>query len=82
MVSKFTMKEDHKDVAQYLNDFQFRVGLLSGGDAISQSVNTLLRKRHRNGVLTMLMIYFLKSFNMVDQSTLLHKVEVIYQSIS
>lgn len=45
LVSKVVMKEVDKDVAQYLNDFQFRFGVSDGVEAILHSVNRVLSKQ-------------------------------------
>jgi hypothetical protein len=76
------MKGVSKNVAKYLNDFQFGVGISGGAEAILHSANRLLSQRHRDGSLAMLTVDFSNAFNMVDRSALLHEVRVRCPSIS
>ncbi|MCI35840.1 reverse transcriptase-like protein, partial [Trifolium medium] len=54
LVSKVAMKGVGKDVTQYLNDFQFGVGISGGAEAILHSANRVLSQRHGDGSLAML----------------------------
>ncbi|MCI64528.1 hypothetical protein A2U01_0085786, partial [Trifolium medium] len=67
------MKGVGKDVAKYLNDFQFGVDISGGAEAILHSANRVLSERHGDGSLTMLTVDFSNAFNMVDRSALLHE---------
>ncbi|KAK2402907.1 hypothetical protein QL285_052393 [Trifolium repens] len=82
LVSKVAMKGVGKDVAKYLNDFQFGVGISGGAEAILHSANRLLSQRHDDGSLAMLTVDFSNAFNMVDKSALLREVRVRCPSIS
>ncbi|KAK2455796.1 hypothetical protein QL285_003218 [Trifolium repens] len=82
LVSKVAMKGVGKDVAKYLNDFQFGVGISGGAEAILHSANRLLSQRHGDGSLAMLTVDFSNAFNMVDRSALLREVRVRCPSIS
>jgi hypothetical protein len=82
LVSKVAMKGVGKDMAKYLNDFQFGVGISGGAEAILHSVNRVLSERHADGSLAMLTVDFANAFNMVDRSALLHEVRVRCPSIS
>jgi len=76
LVSKVAMKGVGKDMTKYLNDFQFRVGVSGGAEAILHSVNRVLNLRHVDGSLTMLTVDFLNAFNLVDRSALLREVRL------
>jgi hypothetical protein len=60
-----------KDVAKYLNEFQFGVRISGGAEPILHGANRVLSQRHRDGSLTM-----------VDRTTLLREVRGICPSIS
>ncbi|MCI38941.1 hypothetical protein A2U01_0060170 [Trifolium medium] len=64
------MKGVGKDVAKYLNDFQFGVGISGGAEAIWHSANRVLSKRHGDGSLVMLTVDFSNAFNMVDSKVI------------
>ncbi|MCI33214.1 hypothetical protein A2U01_0054431, partial [Trifolium medium] len=66
IVSKVAMKGVGKNVAKYLNDFQFGVGISGGAEANLHSANRLLSQQHRDGFLAMLTVDFSNAFNMVD----------------
>lgn len=70
------MKGASKDVARYLNEFQFRVEVSGAVEAILYSNKKVLSKRHKNGYLIVLMVDFSNVFNMVDRSSLLNDVTV------
>ncbi|KAL6505584.1 hypothetical protein OROHE_022963 [Orobanche hederae] len=82
LVSKVAMKGVGKDMARYLNDFQFGVGVSGGAEAILHSANRVLSNRHEDGSMTMLNVDFSNAFNMVDRSALLREVRVRCPSIS
>lgn len=46
LISKVFIKRVNKDVAHYLNDFLFGVGVSSGVEPILHNVNMVLSKRH------------------------------------
>jgi hypothetical protein len=71
-----------KDMAKYLNDFQFGVGVSGGAKAILHCVNRVLNPRHGDGSLTMLTVDILNAFNLVDRSALLREVRLRCPSIS
>jgi hypothetical protein len=50
------MKGVEKDMAQYLNDFQFGVEISSGADAVWHSANMVLSRRYKDGSLVMLTV--------------------------
>jgi hypothetical protein len=76
------MKGVGKDMAKYLSDFQFGVGVLGGAETILHSVNIVLNLRHGDGSLTLLTVDFSDAFNLVDRSALLREVRLICTSIS
>jgi len=82
LVSKVAMKGVGKDMAKYLNDFQFGVGVSGGAEPILHSVSRLLNLRHEDGSLTMLTVDFSNAFNLVDRSALLREVRFRCPSIS
>jgi len=81
LVSKVAMKGVGKDMAKYLNDFQFDVGVSGGAEVILHSVNRVLNLRHGDGSLTMLTVDFSNTFNLVDRSALLREVRLRCPSI-
>ncbi|MCI56773.1 hypothetical protein A2U01_0078024, partial [Trifolium medium] len=52
------MKGVGKNVVQYLNDFQFGIGISGGAEAILHSANMLLSQWHKDGSLAMLTVDF------------------------
>jgi hypothetical protein len=58
-------------MAKYLNDFQFRVRISSGAEAVLHSVNRVLSQRHEDGSFAIVTVIFSNAFNMVDRSGLL-----------
>ena len=74
LVSKLAMKGVGKEMAKYLNDFQFGVGVSGGAEAILHSANRLLSERHDDKSLSMLTVDFSNAFNLVNRSTLLQEV--------
>nr|GEX60898.1 putative reverse transcriptase domain-containing protein [Tanacetum cinerariifolium] len=73
LVSKVAMKGVGKEMSKYLSDFQFRVGVSGGAEAILHSVNRVLCEYHNDGSLAMLTVHFSNAFNLVDRSELLHE---------
>jgi hypothetical protein len=53
------MKGVGKDMAKYLNDFQFGDGVSGGAETILHSANRVLSLRHGDGSVTMLTVDFL-----------------------
>jgi hypothetical protein len=76
------MKGVGKDMAKYLNAFQFGVGISSGAEVVLHSANRVLSQQHEDGYLAMLTVDFSNAFNMVDRSALLQEVRVRCPSIS
>ncbi|KAM0016275.1 hypothetical protein Hdeb2414_s0030g00708901 [Helianthus debilis subsp. tardiflorus] len=74
VVSKVAMKGVGKDMAKYLGDFQFVVGVPNGAEAVLHSANRLLNAHHRDGSLAMLTVDFSNAFNLVDRIALLNEV--------
>lgn len=60
LISKVAMKGINKDVVQYLNDFQFGVGVSYYADTNFHNSNGVLSKRNRDGSLAMLTVDFSK----------------------
>ncbi|XP_076887974.1 uncharacterized protein LOC143538262 [Bidens hawaiensis] len=82
LVSKVVMRSVGKEMAKYLGDFQFGVGIPSGAEAVLHSANRFLNMFHSDGSLAMLTVDFSNAFNLVDRTTLLHEVRVRCPSIS
>ncbi|XP_076956600.1 uncharacterized protein LOC143631862 [Bidens hawaiensis] len=82
VVSKVAMKGVGKDMAKYLGDFQFGVGVLNGAEAVLHSANRFVNAHHRDGSLAMLTIDFSNAFNLVDRTALLNEVRKMCPSIS
>ena len=82
LVSKVAMKGVGKEMAKYLSDFQFGVGVSGGAEAVLHSANRVLSEYHSDGSLAMLTVDFSNAFNLVDRSALLHEVRVRCPSIS
>nr|GEV49537.1 putative reverse transcriptase domain-containing protein [Tanacetum cinerariifolium] len=60
----------------------FGVGVPSGAEAVLHGTNRFLNKFHSDGSLAMLTVDFSNAFNLVDRTTLLHKVRTRCLSIS
>ncbi|KAJ0542228.1 putative reverse transcriptase domain, exostosin [Helianthus annuus] len=82
VVSKVAMKGVGKDMAKYLGDFQFGVGVPNGAEAVLHSANRLLNTHHQDGSLAMLTVDFSNAFNLVDRTALLNEVRKMCPSIS
>nr|GEZ34979.1 hypothetical protein [Tanacetum cinerariifolium]GEZ37627.1 hypothetical protein [Tanacetum cinerariifolium] len=78
LVSKVAMKGVGKEMSKYLSDFQFRVGVSGGAEAILHSVNRVLSAYHNEGSLAMLTADFSNEFNLVDRSALLHEHPLLH----
>ena len=76
------MKKVGKEMAQYLGDYQFGVGMPNGAEAVLHSANRFLNSFHADGSLALLTVDFSNAFNLVDKSTLLHEVRLWCPSIS
>ncbi|KAL6514241.1 hypothetical protein OROHE_019228 [Orobanche hederae] len=74
LVSKVAMKGVGKDMVEYLQDYQFGVGVSGGAEAILHVVNRLVNKHHMNDKLTMLTVDFTNAFNLVDRTAMLLEV--------
>lgn len=81
LVSKVAMRKVGKEIAAYLGDYQFRVGVPNGEKAILHSANRFLNVFHDNGSLAMLTVDFTNAFNLVDRTILLREVSVHCPSI-
>ena len=66
LVSKLAMKGVGKEMAKYLNDFQFRFGVSSGIEVVLHSTNMVLSERHNNESLSMLTVDFSNAFKIMD----------------
>ncbi|GJR72939.1 putative reverse transcriptase domain-containing protein [Tanacetum coccineum] len=82
LASKVAIRGVRKEMSKYLRDFQFRVGVPSGAEAVLHGANRFLNKFHSDGSLAMLTVDFSNAFNLVDQTTLLHEVQTRCPSIS
>ncbi|GJS79096.1 hypothetical protein Tco_0728977 [Tanacetum coccineum] len=82
LVSKVSMKGVGKEMSKYLSDFQFRVRVSGGAEAILHILNQVLSEYHHDGSLTMLTVDFSNVFNLVDRPALLHEVRVKCPSTS
>ncbi|KAK9052651.1 hypothetical protein SSX86_029281 [Deinandra increscens subsp. villosa] len=71
-----------KEMAKYLGDFQFGVGIPSGAEAVLHSANRFLNEFHSNGSFAMLTVDFSNAFNLVDRTSLLREVRNRCPSIS
>ncbi|KAD3640116.1 hypothetical protein E3N88_29339 [Mikania micrantha] len=74
LVSKAAMRGVGKEMAKYLGDFQFGVGVPSGAEAVLHSANRFLNEFHSDGFLAMLTVDFTNAFNLVSRTALLHEV--------
>jgi len=82
LVSKVAMKGVGKEMTNYLNDFQFGVGVSGGAEAVLHSANRVLNACHSDGSLAMLTVDFSNAFNLVDRTKLLREVRSRCPSIS
>ncbi|KAD3066955.1 hypothetical protein E3N88_34835 [Mikania micrantha] len=82
LVSKAAMRGVGKEMAKYLGDFQFGVGVPSGPEAVLHSANRFLNEFHSDGSLAMLTVDFTNAFNLVSRTALLHEVRTRCPSIS
>ncbi|XP_021991104.1 uncharacterized protein LOC110887846 [Helianthus annuus] len=76
------MKGVGKEMAKYLGDFQFGVGIPCGAEAVLHSANRFLNEYHQDGSLAMLTVDFSNAFNLVDRTALLYEVRKRCPSIS
>lgn len=82
LVSKLAATTVGKEMAQYLGDHQFGVGIPCGGESILHSVNRLLELQGTQPHMSMLLIDFTNAFNLVDRTTLIREVRNRCPSIS
>lgn len=82
VISKVAMKGVGKEMAKYLGDFQFGVGIPNGAEAVLHSANRFLSEYHQDGSLAMLTVDFSNAFNLVDRTALLYEVRKWCPSIS
>ncbi|KAJ0878423.1 putative reverse transcriptase domain, exostosin [Helianthus annuus] len=82
VISKVAMKGVGKEMAKYLGDFQFGVGIPCGAEAVLHSANRFLNEYHQDGSLAMLTVDFSNAFNLVDRTALLYEVRKRCPSIS
>ncbi|KAJ0538826.1 putative reverse transcriptase domain-containing protein [Helianthus annuus] len=82
LVSKAAMRGVGKEMAKYLGDFQFGVGIPSGAEAVLHSANRFLNMFHSDGSLAMITVDFSNAFNLVDRTALLSEVRTRCPSIS
>uniref|UniRef100_A0A251SLN7 Putative reverse transcriptase domain-containing protein n=1 Tax=Helianthus annuus TaxID=4232 RepID=A0A251SLN7_HELAN len=82
VISKVAMKGVGKEMAKYLGDFQFGVGIPCGAEVVLHSANRFLNEYHQDGSLAMLTIDFSNAFNLVDRTALLYEVRKRCPSIS
>ncbi|GJT48790.1 putative reverse transcriptase domain-containing protein [Tanacetum coccineum] len=66
----------------YLDDLQFGVGVLGGGEAILHAVNRLIEDRGDDVGLLMLLVDFKNAFNLVDRKVMLVEVRLRCPAIS
>ncbi|KAJ0843465.1 putative reverse transcriptase domain, exostosin [Helianthus annuus] len=82
VISKVAMKGVGKEMAKYLGDFQFGVGIPCGAETVLHSANRFLNEYHQDGSLAMLTVDFSNAFNLVDRTALLCEVRKRCPSIS
>lgn len=76
------MKGVGKEMAKYLSDFQFGVGVSGGAEVVLHSANRVLTQYQNDRSLAMLTVDFSNAFNLVERSALLYEVRVRCPSIS
>ncbi|MFS8001403.1 hypothetical protein Hanom_Chr13g01190001 [Helianthus anomalus] len=81
LVSKVAMKKVGKEMAQYLGDYQFGVGMPNGAEAVLHSANRFLNSFHADGSLALLTVDFSNAFNTVDRTAFLQEVHQCCPSI-
>ncbi|MFS7983879.1 hypothetical protein Hanom_Chr11g00979841 [Helianthus anomalus] len=72
------MKGVGKEMAKYLGDFQFGVGIPCGAEAVLHSANRFLNEYHQDGSLAMLTVDFSNAFNLVDRTALLYELDYMW----
>lgn len=82
LVSKVALKKVGKEMATYLWNFQFGVGISEGAEAISHAVSRFIVVHGSNTNFSMLFVDFKNAFNMIDRGKMLEKVRARYPSIS
>ncbi|KAI3761763.1 hypothetical protein L1987_52185 [Smallanthus sonchifolius] len=82
LVSKVAMRGVGKEMAKYLGDFHFGVGVPNGAEAVLHCANRFLNEFHSDGSLAMLTVDFSNAFNLVDRTALLQEVRTRCPSIS
>ncbi|GKE45000.1 putative reverse transcriptase domain-containing protein, partial [Tanacetum coccineum] len=82
LVSKVASSSVGDSISTYLQDFQFRVGVLGGCEAVLHSMNRLIEPKGNEVRLSMLLVDFKNAFNLVDRSVLLHETKAWCLSIA
>ncbi|KAD7116563.1 hypothetical protein E3N88_03831 [Mikania micrantha] len=81
LVSKVAMKSVGNEMAKYLGDFQFGVGISNGAEAVLHSANRFLNMFHSDGSLALLTVDFSNAFNLVDRTTLLQEGMIVFSQL-
>ncbi|GKD61502.1 hypothetical protein Tco_1299011, partial [Tanacetum coccineum] len=82
LVSKVSVILIGHSLDGYLDDLQFGVGVSGGGEAILHAVNRLIEGRGDDVGLSMLLVDFKNSFNLVDREVMLEEFRVRCPAIS
>lgn len=81
LCSKLAVTSVNKEMTVYLGNHQFGVGIPCGAEGILHSVNRLIELKGDQNNLTMLLVDFTNSFNLVDRTILLAEVRIRRPSI-
>lgn len=82
LCSKLAASVVRNEMACYLGDHQFGVGIPCGGESILHSANIFLEMQGTHNTLTMMLVDFTNAFNLVDRTTLIREVRDRCPSIS
>ncbi|GJS90628.1 ribonuclease H-like domain-containing protein [Tanacetum coccineum] len=82
LVSKVASSSIGNSMNNYLNDFQFGVGVPGGCEAVLHSVNSLVESKGNEVGLSMPLVDFKNAFNLVDMSVVLEETRVRCPSIA
>lgn len=74
LCSKIAATSVGKDMANYLGNHQYGVGIPCGGESILHAANRLMKLKGTENNITMMLVDFSNAFNLVDRTTLIREV--------
>ncbi|XP_026446662.1 uncharacterized protein LOC113347258 [Papaver somniferum] len=74
LCSKIAATSVGSEMANYLGDYQFGVGIPCGGESILHAANKIMELKGAQNTITMMLVDFANAFNLVDRTSLISEV--------